>query len=106
MINKNVKIAKELVRIAKELNADVPPYNDKQIKLLENHGFKKIDDETYELFTGEFTLKTLDNSKARPASIIVPIDVTINGNVIIKGNNFISEAKKIMTILADFGYQI
>ena len=37
----SIKIAKELVKLAKELNAVTSPYNEKQIKLLEDHGFKK-----------------------------------------------------------------
>ena len=100
-----VRIAKQLVRLAKELSAAVAPYSENQIKLLEKHGFTKVDEQTYELTLDEFTLKTLDNSKARQTNIIVPIDITINGNRIISGSNFISEAKEIMTILSDFGYK-
>lgn len=104
-MDKNVRIAKELVKLAKELNADISPYNKEQIKLLEDHGFKKVDDKTYELNTGEFALKTFDNSRAITRRVIVPIDVTTDGSVSIVGQNFISEAKEIITILEDFGYK-
>ena len=104
-MNKNVKIANELIKIAKELTAVGPaPYTDSQIKLLENHGFKKVDND-YELTLDEFTLKTRDNSCARPANILIPVNVTINGNRIIDARGFILESKEIMKILADFGYK-
>ena len=105
-MDKNVRIAKELVKLAKELNADISPYNKEQIKLLEDHGFKKVDDKTYELNTGEFTLKTIDNSRANTRrEVVVPINVTTEGRTLIVGQNFISEAKEIIKILEDFGYK-
>ena len=105
-MNKNVRIAKELVKLAKEFNAVTSSYNEKQIKLLEDHGFKKVDDKTYELNTGEFTLKTIDNSKAGTRrEVVVPIYVTTEGRMEILGQNFIDEAKEIIKILEDFGYK-
>ena len=104
-MDKNVRIAKELVKLAKELNAVTSSYNEKQIKLLEDHGFKKVDDKTYELNTGEFTLKTIDNSRAINNRAKVWIDVTTEGRMMIEGQNFISEAKEIIKILEDFGYK-
>lgn len=105
-MNKNVRIAKELVKLAKELNAVASSYSEEQIKLLEDHGFKKVDDKTYELNTGEFTLKTIDNSRANTRrEVVVPINVTTEGRTLIVGQNFISEAKEIIKILEDFGYK-
>ena len=105
MMNKNVRIAKELVKLAKELNAVASTYNEEQIKLLEDHGFKKVDDKTYELNLTEFTLKTIDNSRAGIKRVKVPIDVTTEGSMMIEGQNFIDEAKEIIKILEDFGYK-
>ena len=104
-MNKNVRIAKELVKLAKELNAVASTYNEEQIKLLEDHGFKKVDDKTYELNLTEFTLKTIDNSRAGIKRVKVPIDVTTEGRMMIEGQNFIDEAKEIIKILEDFGYK-
>lgn len=101
----NIKIAKQLVRLAKELNAVTSPYNEKQIKLLEDHWFKKVDDKTYELNLVEFSLKTIDNSRAENSRAIVTIEVTTEGRMSIPGQNFIDEAKEIIKILEDFGYK-
>ena len=102
----NIKIAKQLVKLAKELNAVTSSYNEKQIKLLEDHGFKKVDDKTYELNNREVTLKTIDNAKAGTRrEEVVPIYITIEGRMEILGQNFISESKEIIKILEDFGYK-
>ena len=66
---------------------------------------KKVDDKTYELNLVEFTLKTIDNSRAFTRRVMVPIEVTTEGRMSITGENFISEAKEIIKILEDFGYK-